>query len=295
MIKNMIYYSIIFLIFISCTRNAQQNQNNEIETYTIQDDENIILEKYIEIANYENIRPNFANGNGTIISIENIGNKTRTLRKHIQRIQIGEVTIEGLRIRENLQIYSYPKLDENLSINELIQGDYINIEHILEINIENNYFVWANIRKDNDINGWIFLGEYEYRFATFNVPYLNNRWEILDIKNINNNYWTIRKMVYQDVSVWDRTVEIRNNPGLVDTEVISEIITPKDALPLIVLEVIAATEELYTINGITDRWLKIEHNGIIGWVFGGDVGVERGGPKYFIPDVMIFNQLGRMR
>ena len=36
---------------------------------------------------------------------------------------------------------------------------------------------------------------------------------------------------------------------------------------------------------MNDRWVKIQYEeGKYGWVFGGYVSVERGGPKYMIPE-----------
>ena len=247
--------------------------------------------KIFSTTNNDYPQPNYAHGNGTVIYAENIGNATRTLRRHIQRIQIGNfIHISGLPKYENIQIYLYPELNESLIIGDLEHGDFINIEQILETSEENNYFsVWLYIRKDEAINGWIFIGEYEYR-SRWSVPYIDNRWEILEHISIDNRSWTIRRLD-GDVSVWDRTVEIRDNPGLVGTNTISKVITPVDALPLVHLNLIAATEEFDTINGIVDRWLKINYDGTVGWVFGGDVGVERGGPKYLLPDALLLSEL----
>jgi hypothetical protein len=47
---------------------------------------------------------------------------------------------------------------------------------------------------------------------------------------------------------------------------------------------IGVTQELVTIDGHEDRWVKIDQvndKELSGWVFGGFLGVERGGPKYF--------------
>jgi len=42
-----------------------------------------------------------------------------------------------------------------------------------------------------------------------------------------------------------------------------------------------------TIDEITDRWLKINYNNVDGWIFGGKITVERGGPTYFTPEDII--------
>lgn len=52
------------------------------------------------------------------------------------------------------------------------------------------------------------------------------------------------------------------------------------------------TEETETIDGLTDHWLKIEYaSNKYGWIFGGYASVERGGPKYYIPEAMIIFDL----
>jgi hypothetical protein len=76
-----------------------------------------------------------------------------------------------------------------------------------------------------------------------------------------------------------------DKPGLKNTNIISQISNPDR--PQWVVEVIAATEEEETINGKTDRWLKINYKGTEGWIFGGPASVERGGPKYYIPENLI--------
>jgi hypothetical protein len=235
---------------------------------------------------------NYADGNGTIISIENIENSTRILRKHIASAQIGNIlNINYFRITD-FNLYRNPEINENDIIDELKLGDNIDIMQILEISDENYYYVWLNIQKNNN-NGWFFLGKCNLREAVYRVPYYNNRWEILEYININNKTWTVRNLNNQQVSVW-RIINIYDNPGIVNANIISQIIPPNNNNPMIMLDVIAATEEMYIINdetihlyNRTDRWLKVNHNGIVGWIFGGYASVERGGLKYYIPDYMI--------
>jgi hypothetical protein len=45
-------------------------------------------------------------------------------------------------------------------------------------------------------------------------------------------------------------------------------------------------------NGENDRWLKISYQGTEGWIFGGYTDVERGGPKYYLPETIIDWHLG---
>jgi hypothetical protein len=233
----------------------------------------------------------YAGSNGTIITIENIGNTKWISRRHIQRIQIGD-----LRYRNNLdvKIYKEPDLGVNNIIRQLNFGEYIDTKQVVEAIIENIYYIWLNIETDNNINGWVFLGRYEYKNAQWMDPYFDNRWEITNYMKINDKIWTIRKMVGQNNSVWE-VLNIRDKPGLINTRIVGKIVPPLNQFggrEILHFEVMEATEELDTIDGKTDRWLKINYNGVEGWIFGGYTGVERGGAKYYIPESIIFTRLG---
>jgi hypothetical protein len=227
---------------------------------------------------------NYANGNGTIVETKIIERVTWVFRRHIQNIKIGDLADD-----ENLNIYDKPVLGNGTIIGRLKLGDDINITQVAETIIANYYYYCVNI-STNNINGWIFCGKYNYDFAEFSVPYFNNRWEITKKLSIGGKSWTIRKMISQLVSIWV-VLNIRDNPGLIDTKVISKIIPPEIGGPQINLNVIEATEENETIDGLTDRWLRIKYNGVEGWIFGGYVSVERGGPKYHTPESIIYFDL----
>jgi hypothetical protein len=49
---------------------------------------------------------------------------------------------------------------------------------------------------------------------------------------------------------------------------------------------VSVTEEEDTIDGFTDRWVEITYEDKSGWVFGAYLSVERGGPKYYLPDLV---------
>ena len=55
---------------------------------------------------------------------------------------------------------------------------------------------------------------------------------------------------------------------------------------------VAVTEEEDTVDGITDRWVRVSYGDCEGWVFGGYTSAERGGPKYYIPEQLIAFDLG---
>jgi hypothetical protein len=227
---------------------------------------------------------NYANGNGTIIETKTDGNVRWIYRKHIQYIQIGDLAND-----ENLIIYNKPALKNGAITGKLKINDDIHITGVMEAIEANHYYYWLNINMDNGINGWIFCGDDEYDGARYRIPYFDNRWEIIESINSGGKLWTIRKMIGQLVSVWE-VLNIRDKPGLTDSKIISKIVPTGD--PQINLNVIEATEEKETIDGRTDRWLKINYNGVEGWIFGGYTSIERGGPQYWTPETIIYWKLG---
>jgi hypothetical protein len=88
---------------------------------------------------------NYAGGNGTIIEIKTDGNITWILRKHLQRIQIGNMASDY-----SLIIYDKPSLENRKVIGELKIDDYIDVSQIAEvISADNSYFL-ANVITDNN-------------------------------------------------------------------------------------------------------------------------------------------------
>jgi hypothetical protein len=233
---------------------------------------------------------NYANGNGTIIEIKTEGNIKWIFRKHVQSVEIGDLSRE-----ENLTIYDKPSLEKGSIVGKLKLNDNITIAQVAEVIMENECHYWVNITTDNNINGWIFSGKYDYIYAMTSVPYFADRWEILEYITVGGKSWTIRKMIQQSLSI-PTVVNIRDKPGLVDTKIISkiipEIIPPENNPRLIFVDITEATEEMETIDGRTDRWLKINYHGVEGWIFGGYADVERGGPKYRTPESSIYYGLG---
>ena len=57
------------------------------------------------------------------------------------------------------------------------------------------------------------------------------------------------------------------------------------------VEIIAMTDEDVTIDNLTNNWLKIKYKGYEGWIFAGYASVERGWPSYYLPHVLIWEEL----
>jgi hypothetical protein len=246
---------------------------------------------FVSIAVFAYSQPNYANGNGTIIKVENTGKTTRTFRKHIQRIQTKNIADINVSFIKNLNLYKNPEIKEDEIVGKLNYGDFINIEQILETNTGKEYSVWFYLSKDDGIKGWFFGGECETGFEYGRAPYAHNRWEIIEHININNKVWTIRKLVHTFVLL-DGTIttNMYDKPGLRNTNVISKISNPDS--PELFVRATAATEEEETINGKTDRWLKINYEGTEGWIFGAPVSPLFNIPPYDIPEVLIWIMFG---
>jgi len=96
------------------------------------------------------------------------------------------------------------------------------------------------------------------------------------------------------VAVYER-LNVRDKPGLEGKKLFMLHDYDKGAgkNPQENHEILAITEESETIDGHKDHWLKVEYQpGKYGWIFGAYAGVERGGPKYYIPENMVKFDLG---
>ena len=292
---------LIFILLLGCNnrRNIETNVSvniteNQINVSTELLEE--ITEKIVAIDNSENAAPNFCsfrNGNGTIIETKIIDNTIWVIRKHEQRIRIGD------RIRnERLIVHDNPKLENSIELFRLRAGDYINtLEIIREENILNNLLnIWLKISTDNGEIGWINITRHRYALGYElggNDPYDNDRWSIIETITANEREWTVRKQESY-LSIWS-TLDVRDKPGLYGSTILFQLvpILPQDNDGWIYfVEGFAITEETERINNRTDHWVKItDRQGRTGWIFGGWGDIERGGPKYLTPEYIILIRL----
>jgi hypothetical protein len=231
---------------------------------------------------------NFENGNGTIIEIKYVENIVWVLRKHIQRIEF-PVWFDDF---SELLVYEEPVI-ENPVVIATLKKENFNILQVLEARTDKIIYYWIKIQTDSNIIGWIFCEGHEYRFADFRIPYFDNRWEILEKIVIGGRTWTVRKMNEDDIVVFG-DVNIYDYPGLTNTNILSHINRVRHE---IFLNVLAVTEEKeiitkegdfeFSTSRNTNRWVKINYNGIVGWIFGGHVSVNRGGPYFWTPEDII--------
>ncbi|MDR0456415.1 MAG: hypothetical protein LBH20_07010, partial [Treponema sp.] len=256
----LIMYILICILTLNCSKSKNKENNNilnelykdknntsEINQNSENDSEIIIELKYVQ--NY--IPPmsgNYENGNGTIIEIKYEDNVLWTFRKHIQQMKMN-----WFDDFPDLIIYDKP-LIENGNIVGTLRNENLNVAQVVEANVQNtDFYHWIKIYTNNNISGWIFFGKYDYNFSLFRTPYFNNRWEIIETIKNNNGVWTIRKLD-GGISIIPFTGDIfeftvHNEPGF-NSEII-EILNPRENnTSQINLDIIAATEELDTIEGI---------------------------------------------
>ena len=280
-LKKIIFLFFITIVFISCNKKDLEKESWDEFNKTI---EKIQTKKLEQKENH-----NYNNGNGTIItSFEEYGVKTTIRKCIINNIKIGDLIEEKYRtIYEN---YTFKN-----SIGKLKDNDIINV---LEV------YTMENLNKPKDSSG-NSSGELWYRIQLENLvgcicvspaslgeytdPYYDNRYEILGEIQTSKK-WTVRKLK-QGISVWEK-LNVRDTPGLDGKKVfLLHNFEEGTRSPQENHNIVAITEETETIDGRTDHWLKIEYEpGKFGWIFGGYASVERGGPKYYIPEnIIIFD------
>ena len=229
--------------------------------------------------------PNYNNGNGTIIFEEVEGNKKTEIRKCEMKIVIGDELNNDSKI-----IY-----DDYKTCNEmgrLKTGDNVQILEMCTIKfMEKPSDRWGNPYgerwyriQSEQLSGWVHRSISSVENQS--DPYYGNRFEILDTFNLNGRKINVRKLE-QVVTVWEN-LNIRNLPDVSNTSILYTI-RPGETDPYQTnVDVIAISDEKVTVDGRSDYWLKINYKDYEGWIFGGYASVERGGPKYYLPENFIY-------
>lgn len=201
--------------------------------------------------------------NGSIIEIINKDNHTLRIRKHEQKL-----TLDYAANDFNLILYDDPI--EKTKISDLQRKQKITIEQIVFLDEKET---WLKIQVD-DKHGYIFFGE------GITDPYKDDRW--MPTGTIQSGAYTYHILKYETVFNVDTNLRIRDKPGLGGKK-IGLIIADKTNWASV--KTFEVTKEKETIDNITERWAKIEYNGITGWVFAGYLRFERGGSRFHTPDI----------
>lgn len=233
--------------------------------------------------------PNYNNGNGTILSEKTENGIKITIRKCELEVVVGDLLDEKYR-----DVYtafekkkSIGKLRDNdkIKVLRICRKDYLNEPKNEDGNVKGE--LWYNIKSDT-MEGWLCI--YSGYISSASDPYFDNRYEILEVLENAGKKWTVRSL-NQRLAVWVN-LNIRDKPGTSGTAVLYTIRPGTTDPQQTNVELIAITEERETIDGKTDRWIKISYKDFTGWIFGGYASAERGGPKYYIPEHMIDFDLG---
>lgn len=226
---------------------------------------------------------NYQGGNGTVISRLTDGNQTIEIRKlEISNVQAGDMLAEN-----NNTIYTSYTTQNPVGELEWWRERF-NIHKVCSIELQETDQwghplgeMWLEI-STKKLKGWIC---YNDRYPS--TLYTDNKYAIIETIAIASQTWTVRKLE-QLFTIW-KTVDIMDTPGLHG----NKIHTFQFAGVQSNFSSVAITEEKETINGKTDYWVKIEYEeGKYGWVFGEFLDVERGGPKYLIPEAELDFDLG---
>lgn len=229
--------------------------------------------------------PNYNNGNGTILFEEVEGNKKTEIRKCEMKIVIGDELSNDSKI-----IYDdYKTCNE---IGRLKSGDNVQIFEICTIKFSeklsdwwgNPYGErWYRIQSEQ-LSGWVHrsISSGDSR----SDPYYDNRFEIIETIKINGRKTNVRRL-NQFVTIWEN-LNIRNLPDVSNTSVLYTIRPGKTDPFQTNVDVIAISNEKITIDGRSDYWFKINYKDYEGWIFGGYASVERGGPKYYLPEIYVY-------
>jgi hypothetical protein len=295
--KNQYYWFILCFVLINCYGKTSTKENNTETIIAITEENKTIstIEKRSEhedeVSKYiiDELSYNFDNGNGTILNY-NIENEYLIItRKHETRLFL-------MAFMQQYIVYEDPYINSN-ELFVITSSCYVNTLQIVFVkNLNTNEAMnWIKIITDDNIAGWL-------KVSTNKEIYSEGNWAILEIININNKNWTIRKirdsMLVIDFSILNRenyidyqgiilydSIDIRNNPGIDGTEIIFTIKMEDDKR--VPLKILAITEETDSKDGEIEHWLKIEfEDGRIGWIFGGYV-YNLADPRYFFPNSIL--------
>jgi hypothetical protein len=218
---------------------------------------------------------NYNGENGNIIKTSAVSGSKIIIRKHIQKLQIGNLA-------NNKSLILFRDFNSLNEIGKLQIDDNISITKAVTIYNKNGKLLSSRLFiQKTDSSGWIDILNTD--------PYNNSRWSIVSIVNSSNKKWTIRK-IDQQIQI-EKEIIVYNEPSIT-SKILFTLINPYKDKYLIV-RAISATEEYDIIDGRQNRWVCINYsNNKNGWVFGGLCPVNRDGPLIWTPEDIIYYCLG---
>ena len=234
--------------------------------------------------------PDYRGGNGTVLSYVASDWVRKIIRTCEMEITIGNMPSDQWRI-------VFASMEKELPVLTLQNGDTISLlqQCTLEYLTESGDGLggckgdlWYKVRLADGTDGWVCTND-EYLYDT--TPYFGNSYEVLGTVSAGGRKWTARRMS-QTLSAWE-SLSIRDKPGN-GGRVLYTIRPGKTDPAQTNVQVTAITEEEDTQDGVTDRWVKVRYASYEGWVFGGYLSAERGGPKYCLPESLIRMDFGEL-
>ncbi|MBQ5399875.1 MAG: DUF805 domain-containing protein [Treponema sp.] len=199
-----------------------------------------------------------------------------TQYKHVQSLNIDFLS--------NTEIYD--TFDGQTVIGNVNLGEEYTVLSLYQITYPqiNDYTgkFWLEIAYGNGA-GYINAG-------SIDNPYRNDNYIPLEQIQIGNKIWTVRR--FDSMFSFYHQIDIRDYPGMEATNVIGRI--DANLNNMVTVSSDAITEQDDTSEGPIggEPWIRIEYNGITGWIPGAYTDIEHGGVKYQTPDGILKNDLG---
>ncbi|MBQ0165839.1 MAG: SH3 domain-containing protein [Treponema sp.] len=222
--------------------------------------------------------PDYHGGNGTILRQSSDGTRNITVRKYEtapfkaggQLERVDPVLYDDYLTKNKIADFRW--YWSKLTIHEVCEIEYIGQYNRNKTPIGE---LWFKITTDGN-TGWIC-----YYSNYFDDIYSGNSGEYLEVIQSGGKTWNVRRLE-QSVCVYEN-LNVRDAPGLGGSKI--GLIQMDEDHYFRSFNTVAITDETESIDGFDDPWVKIEfEKGKFGWVFGGYVGVERGGPKFMLPE-----------
>ena len=199
-----------------------------------------------------------------------------TQYKHVQSLNIDFLS--------NTEIYD--SFDGQTVIGNVNLGEEYTVLSLYQITYPqiNDYTgkFWLEIAYGNGA-GYINAG-------SIDNPYRNDNYVPLEQIQIGSKIWTVRR--FDSMFSFYHRIDIRDYPGMEATNVIGRI--DADLNNMVTVSSDAITEQDDSSEGPIggEPWIRIEYNGITGWIPGAYTDIEHGGVKYQTPDGILKNDLG---
>ncbi|MBQ4236776.1 MAG: DUF805 domain-containing protein [Treponema sp.] len=169
------------------------------------------------------------------------------------------------------------------------------------VNLGDEYTVLSLIQmtypQENDFVGTFWI-EIEYgdgsgyiNAGRIDNPYRNDNYEPLEQIQIGEKIWTIRR--FDSMFSLYNQIDIRDYPGLEGTNVIGKIKAGQNQMVMVKSDAITEQDESSEGSFYGEPWIRIEHEGVSGWIPGVYAEIERGSIKYQTPGGILEMDLGK--